>query len=61
MAKPIAATPVARGEDARRIQEEMRSDRPFDSERLRANVEAVRVAKSTFRFDRRSANKAAER
>ena len=50
MAKPISATPVARGEDARRIDVQMRSERPLSAERTKAIHDSVKSARSTFAF-----------
>lgn len=50
MAKPIAATPIARGDDARRIQDQLRSDRPLSTQRVQAIRDAVKIGKSSFTF-----------
>lgn len=48
MAKTINATPVATGEDARRIREAMRIDRPLNQERIEALRQAIALSKQTF-------------
>jgi hypothetical protein len=50
MAKPIAATPVLRGEDARRIQDELRLARPVDLNRKNAQKADIRKALKRFKL-----------
>jgi|APMI01.1.fsa_nt_gi hypothetical protein len=50
MTKPIAATPIARGEDARRIQDQLRSEKPLTTARVQALRDAVKTGKSSFTF-----------
>jgi hypothetical protein len=48
MAKPIEATPVARGEDARRIRADMRGDAAPNVARRNAHERAVLSSRSNF-------------
>ena len=50
MPKPIAATPVLRGGDARRIQDEMRLPRPVDLNRKNAEKAGIQKALKRFKM-----------